>query len=55
MVTPAVLQYIQGRIQHAQGGRVIMYRQTKSQVQAISRELGCEPYHSKVVDRAGVI
>lgn len=55
LVTPAVLQYIQGRIQQARGGRVIVYGQTKSQVQAISRELGCEPYHSEVVDRAGVM
>ena len=55
LVMPAVLQYIQGRIQQARGGRVIVYGQTKGQVQAISRELGCEPYHSEVVDRARVM
>ncbi|MCN0155273.1 RecQ family DEAD/DEAH box helicase [Salinispora arenicola] len=55
LVTPGVVQYIQGRIQQARGGRVIVYGQTKSQVQAISREFGCEAYHSEAVDRAGVM
>jgi len=34
---------------------VIVYGQTKSQVQASSREFGCEAYHSEAVDRAGVM
>jgi late competence protein required for DNA uptake (superfamily II DNA/RNA helicase) len=55
LVTPEVLVYMRQRIQQARGGRVIVYGQTKSQVQAISRELGCEAYHSEVVDRAGVM
>ena len=55
LATPEVLGYMQQRIQQARGGRVIVYGQTKSQVQAISRELGCEAYHSEVVDRAGVM
>ncbi|KAL4788731.1 P-loop containing nucleoside triphosphate hydrolase protein [Aspergillus venezuelensis] len=39
----------------AHGGRVIIYANIKSQVEAISQELGCEPYHSKVVNQAGVM
>lgn len=34
---------------------MIIYGQTKSQIQVISQELGYKPYHSKIKDQAGVI
>jgi superfamily II DNA helicase RecQ len=55
LVIPGVVQYIQGWIQQARGSQVIIYRQTKSQVQAISQELEYKLYYSKVVDQARVI
>ncbi|KAL4934738.1 hypothetical protein BDV06DRAFT_229585 [Aspergillus oleicola] len=45
--TPGVLDFIRERIHQARTGRVIVYANIKSQVEAISRELACEPYHSK--------
>ncbi|KAL4732842.1 P-loop containing nucleoside triphosphate hydrolase protein, partial [Aspergillus similis] len=50
-----VLGFIRQRIRQARDGRVIVYANIKSQVDAISRELGCEPYHSAVLDRTGVM
>ncbi|KAL5042127.1 P-loop containing nucleoside triphosphate hydrolase protein [Aspergillus fruticulosus] len=50
-----VLAFIQERIQQARGGQVIVYANLKSQVDAISQELGCEPYHSAVLDQTGVM
>ncbi|KKK21656.1 hypothetical protein AOCH_006948 [Aspergillus ochraceoroseus] len=55
LTTPGVIGFIQARICQARGGQVIIYANIKSQVEAISREIGCEPYHSAVLDRAGVM
>ena len=55
LVTDAVVAFLQARIRQARGGRVIVYANLKSQAQAIGRALGCEAYHSMVVDRDGVL
>ncbi|KAL4971177.1 P-loop containing nucleoside triphosphate hydrolase protein [Aspergillus desertorum] len=55
LTTDAVLDFIRERIRQARAGRVIVYANIKSQVEALSRELGCEPYHSEVLDRTGVM
>jgi superfamily II DNA helicase RecQ len=55
LARPEVLGFIRQRIYQARNGRVIVYANIKSQVNAISRELGCEPYHSAVLDRTGVM
>ncbi|KAL4911646.1 P-loop containing nucleoside triphosphate hydrolase protein [Aspergillus aurantiobrunneus] len=55
LTSAGVVNFIQERIQQARDGRVIIYANIKSQVDAISRELGCEPYHSAVLDRTGVM
>ncbi|KAL4788788.1 hypothetical protein BDV19DRAFT_383627 [Aspergillus venezuelensis] len=52
LTTPVVLGFIHKQICQAYGGRVIIYTNIKSQVEAISQELGCKPYHSKVVNWA---
>ena len=55
LTSPGVVEVIQERIRQAQPGRVIIYANIKSQVEAISREIGCEPYHSEVLDRTAVM
>ncbi|KAL4744203.1 P-loop containing nucleoside triphosphate hydrolase protein, partial [Aspergillus terricola var. indicus] len=55
LARPEVLGFIRQRIRQARDGRVIVYANIKSQVDAISRELGCEAYHSAVLDRTGVM
>jgi superfamily II DNA helicase RecQ len=55
LARPEVLGFIQQQICQACNGRVIVYANIKSQVNTISRELGCEPYHSTVLDWTGVI
>jgi superfamily II DNA helicase RecQ len=55
LARPEVLGFIQQQICQARNSRVIVYANIKSQVDAISRELGCEPYHSAVLDRIGVM
>jgi superfamily II DNA or RNA helicase len=55
LAQPEVLQFLHRRICQARDGRVIVYAKIKSQVDAVSRELGCEAYHSTVLDRTGIL
>ncbi|KAL4777907.1 hypothetical protein BJX76DRAFT_367216 [Aspergillus varians] len=55
LVSSPMLDFICWQIQHARGGRVIIYTNTKSQAQALSQELGCEAYHSRTMDHGGVL
>jgi superfamily II DNA helicase RecQ len=55
---PSVIAFIQARIQQARragGGKVVMYANAVRQVQAMAAIFGCEAYHSRQVDRAGVL
>ncbi|KAL4756069.1 P-loop containing nucleoside triphosphate hydrolase protein [Aspergillus foveolatus] len=55
LAQPEVLGFLQRRIRQARNGRVIVYANIKSQVDAISRELGCEAYHRAVLDQTGIL
>ena len=50
LTQPNMQGFIQQRIQQAGDGQVIVYTNIKSQVDAISYKLGCEAYHSAVLD-----
>jgi hypothetical protein len=50
-----VLGFIWQWICQARDGWVIVYTNIKSQVDAISHKLGCELYHSTVLDQTGVM
>ncbi|KAL2843525.1 hypothetical protein BJX68DRAFT_270023 [Aspergillus pseudodeflectus] len=55
---PSIIAFIQARIQQARqagGGKVVMYASAVRQVQAMAEIFGCEAYHSRQVDRAGVL
>jgi superfamily II DNA helicase RecQ len=55
LARPEVLGFIRQRICQARDGRVIVYANIKSQVDAISHELSCELYHSAILDWTGVM
>jgi superfamily II DNA helicase RecQ len=55
LARPEVLGFIWQRICQARDGRVIVYANVKSQVDAISCELSCELYHSAILDQTGVM
>jgi superfamily II DNA helicase RecQ len=55
LARPEVLGFIWQWICQARDGRVIVYANVKSQVNAISHELSCEPYHSAILDWTGVM
>jgi superfamily II DNA helicase RecQ len=56
---PSIVIFMQARIWQARqaggGGKVVIYANTVRQAQVIAEMFGCEAYHSKQVDRAGVL
>jgi superfamily II DNA helicase RecQ len=54
---PTVIIFMQARIRQARqaGGKVVIYANQIQQVQAMAEVFGCEAYHSRQVDRAGVL
>ncbi|KAL2835637.1 P-loop containing nucleoside triphosphate hydrolase protein [Aspergillus pseudodeflectus] len=57
---PGIITFMQARIQRARqagssSGKVVIYTSTVRQAQAMAEVFGCEAYHSKQVDRAGVL
>ncbi|CEL10294.1 hypothetical protein ASPCAL13415 [Aspergillus calidoustus] len=54
----SIITFIQARIQQARragGGKVVIYANAVRQVQAMAEIFRCEAYHSRQVDRAGVL
>ncbi|KAL2007613.1 hypothetical protein VTN00DRAFT_9051 [Thermoascus crustaceus] len=51
---PMVL-FVQDRIRRSPGGKVIVYANIIGQVMAMAQVLGCEVYHSKQINKAGVL
>ena len=52
---PEVQTFIYHRIRRAQPGKVVIYSSTVQVVVQMAELLGCEAYHSKQLDKAGVL
>jgi superfamily II DNA or RNA helicase len=51
----SVIQFIQDRVRRAYPGRVIIYATVRAHVTALAELLGCAAYHSKQVDKEGIL
>lgn len=52
---PSVVDFIQERIRRAYPGRVIVYGTVRSHVTRLAEQLGCAAYHSKQIDKDGML